>query len=306
MTVRVRAIGADELRAFSRISPEGAADVEAHVRATWQAGVGSPELCFVAEVNGELVGRVAYTRTAPEELGLFALWLPWGRDHVEVGRVLLGESLAAVHAAGVAVVEARVNVAFHSYAEEREDVFAAAGVERVQTKARLVGPTAAEPRRPSVELRTLDAVGRDAFVDALARVTEGTLDRLDALEVERLGPALHAEWYVRGLEGEGVEPTRWLLGYDGDELAALLVLQEWDEDTGTLAYIGVAPEHRGRGLGAELVAEARRRLAADGLQKMLADVDLDNGPMLAALERAGMERRAELRVYWARLRRVSH
>jgi RimJ/RimL family protein N-acetyltransferase len=39
---------------------------------------------------------------------------------------------------------------------------------------------------------------------------------------------------------------------------------------------------------------------------MLADVDLENAPMLAALERIGMERRAELRVYWARLRPVSN
>ena len=55
-----------------------------------------------------------------------------------------------------------------------------------------------------------------------------------------------------------------------------------------VGYLGVLPEHRGRGYVDEILAEITRILVADaGATTIHADTDLENRPMAAAFERCG-------------------
>jgi hypothetical protein len=186
--VSVRALGAEELLDFK---PLAAQDVR-----------------FVIERSGAAVGRVGYSWAAPRELALYGLTLPWEGDYLEVGATLIRESLRYVRDAAADVVEARLNPAFHSFPEQRAEVLAAGGFAPVQEKVRLVGPTGGPSVPQRLHFRTRADLGRDAFVDALARVTAGTLDRVDALEVERLVSACtrrstYRDWRTRASTRSG-------------------------------------------------------------------------------------------------------
>ena len=56
---------------------------------------------------------------------------------------------------------------------------------------------------------------------------------------------------------------------------------------GTIFYLGVLPEHRGKGYGHELLAQATRVLRQVGVGRILCDTAAGNGPMIAAFRAAG-------------------
>ncbi len=53
-----------------------------------------------------------------------------------------------------------------------------------------------------------------------------------------------------------------------------------------VAYLGVVPEQRGHGYVHDLLAEITHILSDEGAERIMADVDLANTPMVAALDRA--------------------
>ncbi|RAO30732.1 hypothetical protein ONO23_04227 [Micromonospora noduli] len=54
-----------------------------------------------------------------------------------------------------------------------------------------------------------------------------------------------------------------------------------------IAYLGVVPEHRGRGYVDGLLAEGTRILAEEDVPRIRAATDLGNAPMANAFARAG-------------------
>ena len=59
-------------------------------------------------------------------------------------------------------------------------------------------------------------------------------------------------------------------------------------DYPVVGYLGVLPEHRGRGYVDQILAEITRILVAEtGATAIRADTDLENRPMADAFERAG-------------------
>jgi RimJ/RimL family protein N-acetyltransferase len=125
----------------------------------------------------------------------------------------------------------------------------------------------------------------------MAATTAGTLDRNDRYYIARCGPEPWAEEIMTALR-DGDE-TSWLLGYHGDEPAGFVAVSAFDEDTWTIVHIGVVPPHRGHGHVLELLAAADGVARRRGFTAGLSDVDVENAPMIAAMERAG--HRTELR-----------
>ena len=64
-----------------------------------------------------------------------------------------------------------------------------------------------------------------------------------------------------------------------------------------VAYVGVVPEQRGRGLATELVRRATDQLLAGGFTEIGGDCDRDNVGMVKAFERAGFAKVARRRSY---------
>jgi diamine N-acetyltransferase len=124
----------------------------------------------------------------------------------------------------------------------------------------------------------------------MGRCQAGTLDRNDRYYLGLCGPvgwgAQMLDYLVPGHEAS------WLLARDPDgrEVGFVAVGPFDDEGTGTIVHVGVLPEARGHGYINELLAAANRAARERGYVRMLSDVDTENAPMLAAMERAGHRR----------------
>jgi RimJ/RimL family protein N-acetyltransferase len=54
-----------------------------------------------------------------------------------------------------------------------------------------------------------------------------------------------------------------------------------------VGFVGVDPAHRGHGYAPALLVAVTSRLEAAGAERVRADTDFTNAPMIAAFERAG-------------------
>ncbi|HEV2744192.1 MAG TPA: hypothetical protein VGV91_13635, partial [Rubrobacter sp.] len=165
----------------------------------------------------------------------------------------------------------------------------------------------APPVPGRLSFRKLDEVGEDAFVDAIMRVSEGTLDREIREERARLGPLPAARDFFEDARRVEHDPSWWRLAYDGPggDLAGLVMPAE-PPGFLTLFYVGVVPELRGRGYVDDLLAAGTAtlldaRAQGRGEKPLRADTDVANAPMAAAFGRAGWTRFAGRREYVADL-----
>jgi len=261
-----------------------------------------PEWAFVAERGGRIVGRVVYWSLprVREVVHPFGLQVPWDTpDWMETGVTLLRESLGRMRAHGAERVQATV-YAFVDRARERRRVLAAAGVVEVQEKQRFVHHLDVPLPLPAAGLafRPRTQTGDPAFVDAVRRVTEGTLDRLDAEDGARDGPAAAAQAYFDVLRDLHDDPDLWRLAHDPQgELVGLVVPQLLSAATGVVNYVGVVPRHRGRRHCDALVAEALRLLAVEHVESVVAETDVLNHPLAASLLRLGFRPEGPLHVH---------
>lgn len=127
----------------------------------------------------------------------------------------------------------------------------------------------------------------DEFLDLFRRVTVGSLDAHTQATVARLGASGTAaddlEFY-RSLPGsrEG-----WRIATDPDGLTVGFVLATRTAYDAAISYIGVLPQHRGRGMVDALLAEGLRVHESAGEPWIVGTTDAANTPMRRAFERAG-------------------
>jgi ribosomal protein S18 acetylase RimI-like enzyme len=154
----------------------------------------------------------------------------------------------------------------------------------------------ATPARP-LDFRPLPEVGEDLFVEAVAATYEGTRDSWITRNVEEHGVlgAARADF----LDYQGMEhlPDWWELAYTEDGALAGVIMAARNPSTAVIAYIGVVPEQRGRGLAPLLVARGTERLLADDATEIRGDCDQDNVGMAKAFERAGYRQFARRRTF---------
>ena len=105
-------------------------------------------------------------------------------------------------------------------------------------------------------------------------------------------PAVLALWRACGLLRPWNDPARdiarkravqreWFLVGTQDGRVVASAMAGYDGHRGTLWYVAVAPEARGRGFGRQLVHEVERRLLAAGCPKLNLNVRTGNEPALA-------------------------
>jgi hypothetical protein len=244
---------------------------------------------------------------------LVLLEVPWEGDHVGTGTRLLGDVLDEARRLGADEIEHVLDAPpmgpqFQHHPQRRVEVLEGAGFAFRRETDRFHWRGDAPPPVPGrLSFRTLEEVGEDAFVDAMMRVSEGTLDREIREERKRLGPQGAARDFFEDARRLEHEPSRWQLAYDGlDGDLAGLVMPAEPPGFLTPFYVGVVPEMRGRGYVDDLLAAGTATLlgarAGSGTERPLrADTDVANAPMAAAFGRAGWERFAGRREYVAHL-----
>jgi hypothetical protein len=121
------------------------------------------------------------------------------------------------------------------------------------------------------------------MIALLRRTYEGTLDCPGLSELRADDDILDGHLHA----GE-FDPSLWFMLHDGPRpIGALLLSPSAATDSVEVVYLGLAPEARGRGLAAALLAHGARAIASRPERTLALAVDARNTPAAKLYERAG-------------------
>jgi hypothetical protein len=253
--MHIRPLEIDELDLFVEAagSPETHNEVEQYLENMFAAGSMRREWCFVAlDKNDRPLGRVAFWALPGMEkpFALVLLDVAWKDDTRYVGTRVLEDVLDRARSLGAGEIEHVIDAPpmapqFQSHQERRIELLESVGFELRRETARFEGHGEKSPLEPGrLSFRTLEETGEEAFVDAMMRVSEGTLDRAIREERDRLGPRQAAREFFQDAQRVKYDPSWWRLAYaPGRELAGLIMPAE-PPGFLTIFYIGVVPTMR--------------------------------------------------------------
>jgi mycothiol synthase len=154
-----------------------------------------------------------------------------------------------------------------------------AGYVPAQHYFRLRAELAAVPGPDGTALRTF-APGDEAAVHALIQEAFA--------EIEGFEPQPLEQWRARTVAKQGHDPSLWLLLEDDAGLAGAALGERWEDGTGYLAELAVAPRARGRGHGRSLLLGTFEAFRRAGLAHAELSVHGRNRSALRLYESVGM------------------
>jgi ribosomal protein S18 acetylase RimI-like enzyme len=287
----------------SRYQPQ----LERYLASLLDGGLTEPRWCLLGLKAGVPVARAALwalpQHEAPTDIVL--LDADWDDEELVAGRSLLSRlhELAVAHGA-IGLThhvdsppgppqyqeneEARVRLLAHSGYELLRDGLRWRYSEALPHEAR---------EAPSLAFRSLPQVGEDGFIAAMASTYEGTQDSWLTSNIAERGALEAARADFVDYQGLTHAPEWWELAYTEDGALAGVVVAARNPRQAVVAYVGVVPDQRGRGLAAQLVRRGTEQLLASGADEVGGDCDRDNVAMVKAFERAGFEPIARRRSY---------
>ena len=291
--MQVRSISVSELERFVASGPHSLCSqgFAQYIRELWERGSSQPDRCFIVEAEGRIIGRILY-RGQNDEIDFTGLHLPWDQDYLSIGHHLFRDSLLHLQQDGIKILEAFVSSAWE-YRQQAQNLIESLGLTLVQTKMRYVWRQMGKPSVQSSRLvyRTLTEIGDEVFIDIIRRASLETLDRLDQLQINSIGAEQHARSYFRLLKTEFEHfPDWWLAAYTtADEVVGHVVAVPYNlhRHEGSIGYIGVVPEQRGKGYVDELLRQGMAVMVQDGISTVICDTDEPNLPMRHAFDRCG-------------------
>jgi RimJ/RimL family protein N-acetyltransferase len=231
------------------------------------------------------------------------LQLPWAGNYIESGTEFWHQVLDLVRSYGTTSVESAIDSDAGNL-NRRRRFYRSIGFPLIQQKWEYIWRRGKPLPRPGMRLiyRDLSSVGTDAFIQAIERVTENTLDREDRLARQEDTPAIAARSYFGILKDIDYKPGRWFLAFDRKQaLVGLIAPQMLNDKVGAVNYIGVVPEQRGKGYVNDLIAQGTTTLNDCGAGQVIASIDFVNTPMIAAATRAGYKRDVSSDIYRLKL-----
>lgn len=249
---------------------------------------------WVAEQDGEILARAVWWGFATSDKPL-ALDCVWVHPSVEDPVKLAAELLQTAHEAygdrpayhvflpndWRARQDTAQAVAWRQEAAERAGL--TEELERLRYEWTPESPLPAASERLVFKAEPDDEV----FVEAFRRVAEGTLDFETRQALAVTDPDTQAREDVAAYQEMAGERGWWMLAYTpGGDLVGL-ALPSANNAGPVVGYLGVVPEHRGRGYSDDLLGEITRFLAERGARRIGADTDVTNVPMARSFERIG-------------------
>jgi len=298
--VIVRSIRRAEIRRFAELSENPTRTEEVMVE-MFDDCRSCPQWCFIAEESEDVIARVGFW-VLPSIISTFHvgwLQLPWAGNYMETGKEFWSQVLGLVRSYCATSVESAIDSDV-KHVGRRRRFYRSVGFPLMQQKWEYIWRRGSPLPRPGrrLDYRNLDAVGADAFVKAIERVTENTLDREDQLARRQETPAAVARSYFGILKDIDYTPSRWFLAFDPKRtLVGLIAPQMLNDKVGAVNYIGVVPEQRGKGYVNDLIARGTMILSDCGAQQVIASIDFVNTPMIAAAARAGFKREVSTSIY---------
>ncbi|MFD9129812.1 GNAT family N-acetyltransferase, partial [Kitasatospora sp. NPDC059571] len=127
------------------------------------------------------------------------------------------------------------------------------------------------------------------LIGLLTGILDGTLDAHSRHDLSRMSAGEAAQLHHDEEFAHYTTPREWwrvaTLPATGEPVG--LVVAARNQYRPIIAYIGILPAHRGRGLIDEVLAEGTRVLAGAGAEVIRASTDVGNTPMAAAFARGG-------------------
>lgn len=254
---------------------------------------------FVARRRGQVVGAMLTQTLAG---GAAAVWAPevdlsWGRS--TAAAALVRAVLDDLKARGIRLAQALLDA---SAPPESAADLARGGMPRVTELVAMARATADPLPLPE----GLPAIGWAAYgpetEDAFRAVVRQTY--LESLDMPELEGVRSLDDVLAGQRAAGrFHPDRWQLGRlvgATDDAGVVLLTPCLDRDAWEVAYLGLSPAARGRGLGRAFLARALE-LARPHVPRLELSVDVRNTPAVNLYRHAGFTPYDRRSVHLARL-----
>ena len=261
-----------------------------------------PEWCLVAETDGRLVGSVVLWTLPGHEVpsDVVLVEAPWDDPDLTVGLALLAEAANLAKTLGATelghVVDSPAQAPqFQHHSERRTTLLERTGfaVARDGRRFRWLAGEPVPAQDDRLRFRTLADLGPEPFIELLAALLADTADARLADDVRRHGLRRAAELLFEETAELEHEPQWWEIGYDVDGAPAVVSLPSRSPAFPVIAFVGVAPTHRGQGYSRSVVARGTRILAENGATEIRGDCDQGNIAMYKGFQRAGYENFAD-------------
>ncbi len=143
------------------------------------------------------------------------------------------------------------------------------------------------PHEDVLEYRTLAELGEERFLEIMTEAARGDPFE-DVTERDPRGDFRELVDYA----GDRFDPTWWRAAFqDGKPVGVVLPQAFADREAeGSLFYVGVFPDRRGRGFGKMLHAAGLEFLARNGIERYVGSTDSRNTPMIAVFTANGCSR----------------
>lgn len=266
-------------------------------------GCTRPQWCLVAAEEGDrLVGSVVLWALPGGDVptDLVLLEALWGDPESASGPALLTEAASVARAYGATglghVVDSPAQAPqFQRDRERRIDLLGRAGFDVARDGRRFRWLVGAElpAQDPRLHFRSLADLGPEPFVDLLEALLADTVDARLGADVRAHGPRRAAELLFEETAELDHEPQWWEIGYDADGSPAVVSLPANSPSFPVIAFVGVAPDHRGKAYSRSVVARGTRILVENGATEIRGDCDIRNIAMYKGFQRAGYDNFAD-------------
>ncbi|MFG6403102.1 GNAT family N-acetyltransferase [Microbacterium sp. P04] len=267
----------------------------AQLREEMATGNYRPEWSWIAERDGRMIGRALWwgREDAGRPATLDCLWVADPADHPEeVGAALVRAGLESFGPGPALEFKVDVDVDWPSdpaavHAVRWRERAARAGGFRLTTERVSFVRTDTDPR-PGRSLRLSFApAADDVFRSMFARVAARSLDAHTLDMVAREGLDALAEddlHFYLSLPGDR---DAWQIATLRDGSTVGFIIPTRTAYDASISYLGVVPEHRGKGYVHDLLAEMVHVHHENGQHRIVGTTDRANAPMGAAFTRAG-------------------
>lgn len=246
-----------------------------------------PEWTWVALRDNEVVARAAWWAGPDDDKPITLDWLDFvpGEDGAAVE--LLQKAGFGVEYCLLLPPHWRDTPDVRAAGEARIDVAQRAGMRPLVERLRYTWtPANGLPARPG--RLTFREEPDDAVIhDLMGRILQGTLDAHDLRTIEQDGVEAAVRENMEFLHWMPSPREWWRVAFTQTGELVGLTVPGRNYSAPVIGIVGVVPEQRGNGYAYDLLVEATRLLAAEGVEEIVADTDTTNTPMAATFARAG-------------------
>ena len=272
--------------------------------------------CFVVEENNQFVAGIIYWAFPNDrkhikftKLGLLTDWD--SQNSYAIGSQLLLKSLAIMYSNGATMLNGHLVYDVTPALKAHKTLLKRANIDLVQEKWQFEIVQPKDYRKnvfssKKILFKPLNEVNAGHFIDAIKQTCKTTLDRADKQLIKKIGERQYAQTLFQKLMRIDDDLSHYWLAYEkiSYDLVGVVVPQHFDEQKGSINYIGVVPNKRRQGYAAELLQFAVHTLYNDGIKTIVADIDSKHIPLKKNLLRVGFKKKTAIWCYKKSLSRL--